>query len=130
MDGKLRPDSLVAGNFPYFLPISMRPPLASGGNFGSFSSFAPTCHQTAQGIFDRYAGNVETRSSEFSLAQRALPESWLGYDEETEAAAGIFYPQRRNWVRTPTNGNTLESGPIRQPTWPTPKTESHAHTAV
>jgi len=120
----------LQGIFPAFSPISVVSPHASTDNFASFSSFAPTWHQKAQGIFDRHAGNLESRSSEFSLAQRALPEPWLGYEEETAATAGISYPERRNRVRTPTNGNTLESGPIWQPTWPTPKTQSHAHTAV
>ena len=105
-------------------------PRASADNFASFSSFAPTSRQTAQGIFDHGAGNLESHSSEFSLAQPARAEPWLGYEKEAAAAAGISRANKPDWVRTSAHGIALEAGPIRQSAWPTPQTKGSVNNVV
>ena len=74
MDGKLRPDSLVAGNFRDFGLALLGCSHASTDEFASFCLLTEVSLEIQQGILVLGAGNLEPPCREFPLAQRARPE--------------------------------------------------------
>jgi hypothetical protein len=120
MDGKLRSDSLVAGNFPYFWSGAFGRPARKCLRLREFFDFWPRLPPPAQGISNVGAGNLKWGSREFLLAQRAWFEPSLEREKATEATTRIFSAPEQDWLRTPASPYTLEGGPIGESGWPPP----------